>query len=206
MKKVFKHLGVVLGVIMILITMTFIGITIVSFTTKKPVKVFGYGYGVVGSGSMQPMILYGDFVLIKEIPFDELQIDDVIAFISGDGEYTVIHQIINRDEDELLTKGLFNPTDDLEDHGMITEDRVIGKVIAFGGKEIGSFILDSRATLITISIGMIAILFIIQLVGFFKQVKAKEKAKLDAELKAYSDKLKQELLDDDSKKDEKKND
>src|SRR5690606_34521714 len=118
---------------------------------------------------------------------------DVIAFTSIDGNYTIVHQIIAIDDEGLTTKGLFNDEDDTDTQGKITSDRVIGKIISYGGHEIGSIIINSRMLLISIVIIIIVIIYIIQIICFMKQLKQKEKAKLDEELKAYSEQLKKEL-------------
>lgn len=193
MKKTFKIIGIIFTVFIFIVTLSFVAITAVSFATRKPVLVFGYGYGLIETESMTPMILPGDFVLIQAVDYEDLVIDDVIAFTTLDGKYTIVHQIIDYKDGGLLTKGLHNQLDDEETHGIITEDRVIGKVVGFGGHEIGSIIINSRSLLIAVVIIIIAVIFMIQIVGFMKQLKAKEKAKLDEELKAYSEQLKKEL-------------
>ncbi len=203
MKKTFKIIGIIFTLFIFIVTLSFVVITAISFTTRKPVLIFGYGYGLIETGSMTPMILPGDFVLIQEVEYDELKQYDVIAFTTQDGNYTIVHQIIDYKDGGLLTKGLNNDVDDESTHGIITADRVIGRVTAYGGHEIGSIIINSRSLLIAVVIILIAIIFITQIIGFMKQLKAKQKAKLDEELKEYSEALKRELQKEVESKDQK---
>src|SRR5690606_8263681 len=193
MRKTFKIIGIIFTLFIFIVTISFVVITAISFTTKKPVLVFGYGYGLIETGSMTPMILPGDFVLIEEVKYEDLELFNVVAFTTQDGNYTIVHQIIDFKEGGLLTKGVNNDVDDEDTHGLITSDRVSGRVAAYGGHEISGVIINTRSLLIAVVIILIAIIFIIQIIGFMKQHKAKEKAKLDEELKAYSEALKKEL-------------
>lgn len=94
----------------------------------------------VSSGSMRPAYNVGDLLLLRSIPSDRLQVDDVIVFEVSTRSYDIVHRIIEiqyRSQDGKLyfrTKGDNNPSADYWRgtecwNGMIPEENVIGKVI-----------------------------------------------------------------------------
>ena len=86
---------------------------------------------IVGTGSMEPEIKIGEFVLIKQV--SKYNIGDIITFKDQD-DFLVTHRIIDLKEKEILTKGDNN---DLEDEWIFIED-IEGKVI-FKSKILGDF-------------------------------------------------------------------
>src|SRR5690606_14127753 len=140
--------------------------------------------------SMEPMILVGDFVLIQDVDYTILEVNDVIAFKSVYG-ITIVHQIISKHDEGFITKGINNPEDDYATEGYITTDEYIGKVTQFGGNFIGKFIVDSRLVFIGLIIIICLVLFIIQGYNILKQLFMKQKQKYDKDLEDY----KKELLE-----------
>ena len=69
---------------------------------------FGFGFGVVISGSMEPDLKIGDFIVV--VPQDEYEIGDWIVF--QDGNIVVVHEVVSIGEDELITKGRANDSED----------------------------------------------------------------------------------------------
>jgi signal peptidase len=82
---------------------------------------FGYGASVVLSGSMEPVLSAGDLVIIKETK--NVDVGDVIVYQSSDNEL-IIHRIISRDNDTIVTQGDANNAADVP----ITIDAVKGKM------------------------------------------------------------------------------
>ena len=85
-------------------------------------KIFGYGFGVVMSGSMEPNLHEGSFIVIKEQ--DEYQVDDIITYNHKDG-MSVTHRVKYIIDDEIIPKGDAN--EGIDD--AITHDDIVGKVI-----------------------------------------------------------------------------
>ncbi|HLT00431.1 MAG TPA: signal peptidase I [Acholeplasma sp.] len=190
MKKTLNIIGTILISIIILFTLTFVVLSVVSFVNKKPIKIMGYGYGVVETQSMTPMIVPGDFVIIQEQATYE--IGDVIAYTSVEG-ITVVHQIIAETSFGFETKGINNEFSDVIREGYITLDRIQGKVTWYGGHELGYLIIDNRATLIGLSVILIGIVFIMQVVSVIKQKLAQQKLEHESDLEKLKEEVQKEL-------------
>ncbi len=89
----------------------------------------------VSTGSMSPTFEVGDMVLLdKKIPFDDLQVDDIIVFERPqDKSRIIISRIIDIDYTEnqkiITTKGDANPSSIPGTNFPIIKDNLIGKVI-----------------------------------------------------------------------------
>lgn len=83
---------------------------------------FGYGAAVVLSGSMEPEMSKGDLILVAEK--ESYVTDDVVVFQQG--STLVVHRIIEKNGDSLVTKGDANPSADEP----IAVSDVKGRVIA----------------------------------------------------------------------------
>lgn len=87
---------------------------------------FGYKSFVIISGSMEPNIMTGDAIFIKEVPQSEIQINDIISF--SQGKSVVTHRVIEIIEEQGVkkykTKGDNNNTEDKE---LVTYEQIEGK-------------------------------------------------------------------------------
>jgi len=90
---------------------------------------------VVMSGSMMPDIKIKDIVVTKKVPENELEINDIITFITPDtrfGGISVTHRIVDKYYDESIgaysyrTKGDAN---NVADSVLVPNNNVLGKVI-----------------------------------------------------------------------------
>ncbi len=92
-------LGIVLGVSIYLLFATVIG------GNQMPMP-FGYGVGVVSSGSMEPKLSIDDLIIVKQE--SSYAVGDVVVFQSG--KILVVHEIISIDEQEemAVTQGCAN--------------------------------------------------------------------------------------------------
>lgn len=90
---------------------------------------------VVLSGSMLPEIAIKDIVVTKKIPAEELEVGDIITFISPDTRYggiSITHRILDKYYDETLgsysyrTKGDNN---NIADSTLVPSTNILGKVI-----------------------------------------------------------------------------
>lgn len=119
MMKTIKFIGTTLVVIVVSIFAVIAGISF--FSAPDSSGLFGYkGYTVV-SGSMEPKIAVGDFIIVETDPYEEVEIKDVVTF-----EYNseiVTHRVVDKTEEGLVTKGDAN---NIQDQGFVTEDSYIG--------------------------------------------------------------------------------
>lgn len=86
-------------------------------------KIVGFGILKVESGSMEPSISVGDILIIKECR--EYDVNDIVTY-NVDNNYLVTHRIIRKENEQLVTKGDNNNT---EDSKKIRKENIEGKVI-----------------------------------------------------------------------------
>lgn len=93
---------------------------------NKTPDFFGFKSFVIVSGSMEPTIMKGDAIFVKEVPEEDIKIRDIISFTQGDTNVT--HRIVNIEEEngikKYTTKGDNNNTEDKE---KITYQQIEGK-------------------------------------------------------------------------------
>lgn len=117
----------------LLISVTVLLVLMVSFNIynlfslkimKRPLTTIG-GYSVleVVSGSMEPAIHIGDMIIIntKESSYSE---NDIVTFLDVNGSF-VTHRIVTINEEEMVTKGDFNNTEDEP----TKIDKIVGKYV-----------------------------------------------------------------------------
>lgn len=78
--------------------------------------------------SMLPTFRPGDVVRIKKVPFEEIRVQDIVAFRLPGIQYPVIHRVVTADSSnkQLRTKGDNN---DLMDKKIISPKNYLGKVV-----------------------------------------------------------------------------
>lgn len=126
---------------------------------NKTPDFLGYKSFVIVSGSMEPTIMTGDAILVKEVPQEEIQVKDIISFSQDDTNVT--HRVIEITEEDGIkkytTKGDNNHTEDKE---KVTYEQIEGKyqfkINQFG---IVTQILKSKITLIVLILWIVFISF-----------------------------------------------
>ncbi len=141
---------------------------------------FGYKNFVIVSGSMEPTIMTGDVILVKEVPEEQIQTRDIISFTQRGTNVT--HRIIEIIEEngvtKYKTKGDNNNTEDKE---KITYDQIEGKY-QFKINQFGIIIaiLKSKITLIVL-------ILIIVLLYFYKSRKECKRRKRKEKREQYQE-------------------
>ena len=121
-KKILNVLKKILVVLMIIFIIFFCYI----LYQKKVMKVgmpnlFGYTGGAIVSGSMEPNIHIGDYVIVDVN--GKYNVGDVVMFKRGN--VYIAHRVMNVYDDYIITKGDNNETEDVE----IPKDSVVGPVV-----------------------------------------------------------------------------
>lgn len=117
--KIVKVIGASIATVVVVIFMIIAGISF--FSAPDSSGLFGYkGYTVV-SGSMEPEIAVGDFIIIEMDPYEEVEKEDVITFQYN--QELVTHRVIDKTAEGLVTKGDAN---NIQDQGFIAEESYIG--------------------------------------------------------------------------------
>ena len=64
----------------------------------KDKSLFGFKTYVIASNSMYPIFEYGDVILIKEVDYDKIEVNDIITYQGVIGEFkdkVITHEVIN---------------------------------------------------------------------------------------------------------------
>ena len=88
---------------------------------KEYANIFGYSFFEVATGSMSPTIEVGDVVITKITK--DVNKNDVIVY--KDGESIITRRLIEKNEEEIITRGDANNSEDKP----IKENMIIGQVI-----------------------------------------------------------------------------
>lgn len=143
--------------VIIVLLLIFCIYVIVNAGRGKAVSVFGKSVLCVETGSMEPSLYVGDFIIVEKVKPEELKEDDIIAFYSDDPEIKgriVTHRIVGRDEDgKFITKGDANPITDTE---RADPEKLVGR---YTGKSrffiwLGSFRSIRKIGLLIVMIGI----------------------------------------------------
>jgi signal peptidase I len=89
----------------------------------------GYHLSVVLSGSMKPLLLIDDLVIIRES--DDINVGDVVVYEKDGSE--IIHRVINTDGDTLTTKGDANTAADDPIEVSAVKGKLVALIPAVGG-------------------------------------------------------------------------
>lgn len=117
----------------------------------KNIEIFGYSFFIVKTGSMEPVIDAGEFIIVKrENNYKE---DEIITYKENDVYIT--HRIVEKDNDKYITKGDANNEKDSE----IRENNILGKVV-FHSKILGKIITDYFSFIIIFYIGINLIIYL----------------------------------------------
>lgn len=111
-------------ILIILVIYNIYNYVCVNFLRQDLPTINGYGVLEVVSGSMEPTIGVGDLIVVNT-NYDELKEKDIITFYDGNGSF-VTHRIIDIVDDEFITKGDNNNS---EDQDRVKREKVVGKYI-----------------------------------------------------------------------------
>ena len=146
MKDLLKTIGFIILVALFLI------IIIVNLLSALDITAFGIRTYKIGSGSMEPTLKVNDLIIIYE--FREYEVGDIVTFnYNGD---KITHRIVSINDNEVITKGDANNTNDKP----IKKEDIIGKVIyKFGGINFISYLLSKPLTwILALIIGVYGII------------------------------------------------
>ena len=116
LQKIVGAVGIALCVVFVPLLLINVTLIVKSYTSPDKVPDFlGYKPFIVLSGSMEPSIMTGDMVFVKETDPDSLKVGDVIAYKSGSA--VVTHRIVEVKSENGETRyvtadqGLVKPAD-----------------------------------------------------------------------------------------------
>ena len=122
LKKILSVVKIILIVFLIVFIICFGSIVYQKKVLKSSMpNLFGYAGGTIVSGSMEPNIKIGDYVIVSVN--GGYDVGDVVMFKRGNSY--IAHRVIEVFDDGIITKGDANDTEDKK----ISNDDVVGPVI-----------------------------------------------------------------------------
>lgn len=126
--KIFKAIKFIFKFIIITVLVLYVLFLAVQRFSNNS-SIMGYRVFTIATGSMEPVYKVSDVILVKEVGFDNLSVDDDITYMGKVGDFKdkiVTHRIkeIDKDKGTLITQGVANEFQDPE----VNKDQVLGKV------------------------------------------------------------------------------
>lgn len=120
----------IVSIVIFVIVALFTAYVMIMNVKGRPVSVFGYSVLKVMTGSMEPTIGTGEYIIVKGTDAKDLQVGDIITYYSEDPEVKdllVTHRVLRLNEDgTLITMGDANP---VEDYIPVKPERVLGRFV-----------------------------------------------------------------------------
>ncbi|MBR1824588.1 MAG: signal peptidase I [Ruminococcus sp.] len=114
--------------IILIISVIFTAYVMINSARGKAVRVFGKSVLKVVTGSMEPSIHVGDYIIVEKTDTDTLEAGDIISFYSEQSDINgllVTHRIAEVEPDgSFVTKGDANP---VTDSVTVRPERIVGK-------------------------------------------------------------------------------
>lgn len=125
--KFCKVINIILYIVIIPIILFNFIMIIKSFINPNKIPDFlGYKNFIIVSGSMEPTIMKGDAIFVKEVKQEQIEVNDIISF--KEGEIITTHRVIEIIEEngtkKYKTKGDNN---NIEDKEKVTFEQIEGK-------------------------------------------------------------------------------
>lgn len=159
-------------------------------THNRPPRIFNLSVSYVPTGSMEPTISAGEYVLFKKATFDSVDVDDIIVYYNKEEAKYIIHRVIEKNEalQIITTKGDNNS---VADQIEVTPGMIYGKyVTTLGFMAIFSGGINQNLIFFILVI-IFALMLVMQLASIFikgktdkiKEEKEKQKEILREEMK-----------------------
>lgn len=142
----------------------------------------GYGYAVVLSGSMEPLISVNDLLIIQEQ--STYKIDDIVTYVDDENKL-ITHRLIATDGNSVTAKGDAN---NVADHDFQTE-RIRGKVVAIIPK-LGYIVVLFQNPICVISVVVLSFILLEYSYSREEKDKSDDTASIKAEIEALKSAMK----------------
>ena len=179
LRKIGKCIGNILFVLSIVLLILITLVVLMMQNGSDGRMMFGnHSFARVLTGSMEPKIPTGSFILVERVDPNALEVGDAISFWSDDPKvpqgFPVVHEIVQMDkttysEAVFITKGVAN---EFADEYPVYADRIVGRVVwqsSFLGYIIG---MAQAPYMFPILIGILVICLIVNIVSVVKEAKA----------------------------------
>lgn len=126
MRKFWSVLGSIFLGISIIILIFCVYVAVKSKKTGEDIYILGYKPYIISTGSMEPTLKVRGLVLIKEFPYEDVQVGDIISFVPAEIGKPVCHRVVEITPEGFITKGDNNKTDDM---GVVTKEEYKGRLV-----------------------------------------------------------------------------
>ena len=96
-KKIFSRIRLVLGSILVAILFITLIVTFISRISGKTPEMFGISLMRISSNSMEPELMVGDIILIKNTDIEKIEAGDIISYLGDKSSYAgkvITHKVI----------------------------------------------------------------------------------------------------------------
>ena len=215
-KSLAKSITTIISIILFALCMVLVYKSIKAHRENKLMYIFNHSYSVVPTPSMEPVIMTNDIIIVKDVSFSEIKVDDIIVYFSETEGLFIVHRVIGIYPDgSLHTKGDNNLADDkdpspTDSYTGVSEDLYLGKVVKithFLG--LGYLLVNIRSLLLVIVVIIFVVFLVLEILKVVKTVKNKNEEtpqeNKSEDIEAMREKLRQEVLKElEKEKDEKK--
>lgn len=126
MKKVASILKNVFLIISIAILIFCIFIAIKSKQLGRDIYILGYKPYIIATGSMETTLKVRGLVVIKQVPYEEIEIEDIISFVPNGVGKSICHRVVGITNEGFITKGDNNFS---TDRWIISKEEYQGKLV-----------------------------------------------------------------------------
>ncbi len=157
-------------------------------TEGRPPRIFNISISYVPTASMEPTINSNEYIMFVGTDFNSVAVNDIIVYKSKTEDKYIIHRVIEKYNDYLITKGDNNVIADSE---RITPDMVYGKYVMTLG--LMSTIFSGGISQNIIFIILVVIFVIMIIMQMFSVVIKNKTEKLKKDIEAEKEQLREEL-------------
>ena len=183
-------IGYIVSLLCILLCLYITIEVIVAGKNNRPPRIFGLSASYVPTASMEPVIHKSSYIMFSYATFDSVGVDDIIVYHNDKEGIFVVHRVISKTEDSIITKGDNNQ---IADSVVITREEnmvygtyltTLGFMAIFSGGINQNLIFFILVIIFVIMLGMqIASMFIKGKTEKIKEENEKKKELLREELK-----------------------
>lgn len=167
---------IIISIFVLIIALLIIGTKRIK--ENKLLYIFGYSYSVVPTPSMKDTINPNDIIIIKNVPFEDIKLEDIIVYYNCEENKNIVHRVkIDNEDGSFTTKGDNN---DDYDKVSVTKDNYLGKAVSYGSfLGLGKLILNGRNAVFFVIIIIFAYIIISEIINLIKFSKQKQTQEIE---------------------------
>lgn len=163
-----KVINIIFTAILVILIVAVVILFITRLSGNAP-SLFGYQVFRVSSGSMEPVLMKGDVILVQKVPYTEIKNGDIITYRSREGQMKgqmITHRVV---EEPVVKNGtyIFRTKGDIEGAGLdpiVYDDQVQGRYV----KKLP--FIDKVYSFFFTPYGLIAFIFVILLLFGYEMI------------------------------------